>query len=332
MHINVAHFSRKPYDSSFISIERLFSDIRKAMPDEINSRLVEMPFYSKGFINRVFNIIFSSFHQSEVNHVVGDIHYVNLLMRKSKTILTIHDCAPIEQLNGIKKWILIKLWYTWPIKRSSIVTAISESTKKEILKYVNCPEDKIIIIRNCISNDFKHNQKPFNKEYPTFLHIGTSYNKNLLRHIEAIKEIKCKLVIIGKLKEQHILALKESSIDYDNFVGISDAEIIAQYENCDVVLFCSTYEGFGLPIIEANAIGRPVLTSNIYSMPEVASNAACIADPFDVNSIKNGIEKIIGDANYREQLIKNGLHNAEAYTQESVANEYAKIYKNIAIK
>lgn len=332
MRINVTHFSRKPYDSSYISIERLFSDIRKAIPDEIHIRLIEMPFYSKGIINRFFNIVFSCLNQSQVNHIVGDINYVNIFMRKSKTILTIHDCAPIEQLNGIKKWLLIKLWYTWPIKRSSIVTAISESTKKEILKYVNCSKDKIKVIRNCISNDFKYNPKKFNEEYPVFLHIGTFDNKNLISHIKAIKNIKCKLIIIGKLKEQHLLALKKFSIDYDNFVGISDAEIIVQYEACDVLLFCSTYEGFGLPIIEANAIGRPVLTSNIYSMPEIASNAACIVDPFDVVSIKNGIEKIIRDADYREQLIKNGLRNAEAYTQEAVANEYAKLYKSIAIK
>lgn len=329
MTIKVTHFSRKPGESAF-SMERLFTELRKAMPVGVDVKLLEMPFYSQGFFKRLSNILFSFLNQSQVNHIVGDIQYVNILMNKNKTILTIHDCVSIERLKGLKRWIFIKLWYAIPIKRSAIVTVISESTKKEVLKYVNCPEDKIKIIRNCIAGDFKYAPKIFSNDCPILLHIGTGDNKNLLNHIKAIKDIPCRLVVVGKLKDQQLLALKEANINYDNFIGLSDQQIIEQYERCDILLFCSTYEGFGLPIIEANAVGRPVLTSNVYSMPEVASDAAYIVDPFNIESIKLGVEKIIMDQVYREQLIKNGLQNARKYTQKSVAEEYAKLYVSVA--
>ena len=80
---------------------------------------------------------------------------------------------------------------------------------------------------------------------------------------------------------------------YVNYTNLSQEAIIQQYIDCDMLSFVSTYEGFGMPIIEAQAIGRPVITSNIGAMKEVALDTACLVDPYDVESIKNGIQKLI---------------------------------------
>ncbi len=80
---------------------------------------------------------------------------------------------------------------------------------------------------------------------------------------------------------EHCLKLEECKIEYENFIDISNEELVKKFIECDMLLFASTYEGFGMPIVEANIVGRPVITSNILSMPEVAGDAAILVDPFN---------------------------------------------------
>lgn len=74
-------------------------------------------------------------------------------------------------------------------------------------------------------------------------------------------------------------------MSYKVYCNLSNEEIKKKYEDCDILTLVSTYEGFGMPIIEANRVGRPVITSNILSMPEVAGEAACLVNPFDIENI-----------------------------------------------
>jgi glycosyltransferase involved in cell wall biosynthesis len=106
-------------------------------------------------------------------------------------------------------------------------------------------------------------------------------------------------------------------------------QMLEKYYQADLVAFVSLAEGFGLPIIEANAVGRPVLTSNISPMSEVAADAACLVSPRDVVDIHNGIRKIIADAEYRDKLVSNGRRNAARFRSDVVANEYLDIYRRI---
>ena len=102
-----------------------------------------------------------------------------------------------------------------------------------------------------------------------------------------------------------------------------------QYQLADIIVLPSTYEGFGMPILEAQAVGRPVLTSNISSMPEVAGDAACLVNPYDVNEIRAGINKIISDDNYRESLIQKGFENIKRYNPERIATDYYELYQRV---
>ena len=83
-------------------------------------------------------------------------------------------------------------------------------------------------------------------------------------------------------------------MSYKVYCNLSNEEIKKKYEDCDILTLVSTYEGFGMPIIEANRVGRPVITSNILSMPEVAGEAACLVNPFDIENIN--FLRIINDA------------------------------------
>ena len=161
------------------------------------------------------------------------------------------------------------------------------------------------------------------------MHIGTAPNKNLLRLTDAIKNLTCELVIVGELNSIQIKKLTENNINYRNYTNLNENEIINLYNNCDIVSFVSTFEGFGMPIVEANKVGRVVVSSNCASMPEVANNAALLINPFDIESIRNGFERVINDDNFRELLIKNGLVNASRFDSKLIADSYLNLYKGI---
>ena len=292
-----------------------------------------MPFESNGFFKRVYNAIYCINKQGDINHVTGDIHYVAIFLKKSKTVLTVLDCGMLNFSKGLKHYVFKLFWFTIPIKNSSIITAISNATKNDILHFTNCLDSKIKVVYVCINEIFQRKDKIFNTKCPTILQIGTALNKNLPRLILALKDICCKLVIVGELPEKIILLLKESNINYELINRkISDLEIVKLYENSDILTFVSTLEGFGMPIVEANTVGRIVLAGNNSSMPEIGANAAHFVDSFDIMSIKEGIHRIITDEILREKLIENGYKNKDRFDVLNLANKYSKIYDSLLIK
>ena len=175
----------------------------------------------------------------------------------------------------------------------------------------------------------EYTPKEFNEQNVTILQIGTKKNKNLLRLIEAIKDVDCKLEIVGELDKEQLDALSNNSINYNNSVSISNEELKQKYIEADLLAFVSTLEGFGMPIVEAQIVGRPVITSNLLSMPEVAGDGAHIIDPYSVDEIREGLLKIISDKEYRDSIVEKGRMNAERFSVETITAQYADLYKEI---
>jgi glycosyltransferase involved in cell wall biosynthesis len=123
-------------------------------------------------------------------------------------------------------------------------------------------------------------------------------------------------------QEQHILA-QSLKINYTNVYDLSDSEIIDEYIDSDIVVFPSLYEGLGLPIIEGQATGRVVITSNIEPMNLVSGKAAVLLNnPLDIQEYREAIIRIIQNVSFREKVIFNGLENAKQYTVESATKRY----------
>ena len=326
--MKITLYQRNSNNTNF-SIERLFSDIHSAIPDFIDAKMKICRFPSRGIFNLIYNLIEAIFFQGDVNHITGDVHYLAIVLQKKRTLLTIHDLVSLYRLKGFRKKVFFFFWYWLPIKCSSLVSVISESTKRDLLEHVKADPRKIRIVYNCISSDFQPSPKRFDTEKPVILQMGTRSNKNLDRVAQSLQGIPCHLRIIGRLSNAQIDKLMRCSIEFSSTSNITDAEILDEYRCCDMLLFVSTYEGFGLPIIEAQATGRPVITGNILSMPEVAGDAACLVDPFDISVIREGVLRIIQDSNYRNELIRRGFANVKRFRKEEIARQYVEIYKEL---
>lgn len=327
--IKVVHFQRRPREGSNFSLEFIFEDVRRRLANKVDFKVVVAKYESNGIIKRILNTFYASGFQGIVNHITGDIHYINLLFRRKNTILTILDCGIINSESLLKRWIFKWFWLKIPVWNARYITTISEASKLDIIKYTDCRADRIKVIPVAVSEIFKPIPKKFNEEYPVLLQIGTAYNKNLERLFEAIASIKCRMVIIGKLDEKKLQLLEQYGISYENKVNLSVEEVYQEYEKCDIVTFVSTYEGFGMPIIEGNWVERPVIAGNNSSMVQVANDAALLIDALDVSDIRNGIQSIISDHQFRESLIAKGRNNRTRFTGGQVAEMYYELYKEV---
>jgi glycosyltransferase involved in cell wall biosynthesis len=328
----VTFYYRKPRTVGNYSVEFIFHDVAGRLKSQIHVRNVVSRFVSSGFFKRLYNCVEAIFRQGDINHITGDVHFIGIFLKKRKTIQTILDCGQLAQTTGIKHRIFKYFWFSIPIRRCSFVTAISSATKNEILRFVACDPDKIIVVPVAISESFKKTEHEFNKANPRILQIGTAPNKNIDRLIEALHQIPCTLVIIGKRNDHYEMKMNEMGIRYEYLSGLSNEEIKTQYQRADILSLVSIYEGFGMPILEAQATGRVVITANVTSMPEVAGNAACIVDPYQPNNIREGILKIIHDDEYRNGLIEKGYENILRYDPNKIAAEYMNVYQKILAK
>ena len=326
--MKILHHERKRLDSHF-SIERLFAEIRRHMPADCEVTSCPAPHASKGVVRRALNVRHAARQQADVHHIVGDSHYLAFGLPPEKTVLTIHDCAALHRLKGLPRAVLKYFWFTGPMRRASVVTAISEASKEELRQWVGPLADKVTVVPDCMFGDFRFAPKRFDEKAPVVLQVGTKENKNLERVAEAIAPTGCQLHIVGDLEPAQRAKLAALGLPYCALGVLSDEELVQAFRRCDMVVFASLYEGFGLPVLEAQATGRPVITSKISSLPEAAGEGALLVDPRSVEEIRAAVLRVNNDAALRAALVEKGLKNVERFRPEAIAGRYAEIYRNI---
>lgn len=327
--VQVTFFQRKPRRNANYSIERVFDGVRRELAGQIDAEVCVAPVCSDGLFARARIAWHARRRQGQVNHVTGDTNFTALALCGKRTVLTNLDCGYIVRTRGLRRWLLRLLWLKLPVRHVAVVTTISDQIKDEIIRYAGCPPEKIHVIPVAVDPEFQPAPKAFDLRRPRILHVGTALNKNLPRLIEALAGLPCVLVIVGPIDGSVRGRLEALGIEFENFVDLPSAELLRQYKVCDIVAFVSLYEGFGMPIIEAQAVGRSLVTSNRPPMSEVAGEGACLVDPADVASIRSGIDRIISDAQFRERLVERGFENVKRFRPEVIARQYLALYERV---
>lgn len=320
----VHHFNRERRPGNY-TFEQLFGYIRKELSKEITIVNHDLPFG----LNRLEAILWARKESGEINHITGDVHFLSYGIPKKKSILTIHDIGYFKhELIGYKKSLYKKIWLTDPCHKVEAITVISDFTKFDLIESVKVNEEKIVVIPNPLLPGFIKFPKVTNSK-PVILQVGSGNNKNLNRLIEACVGLDVKLLLINKLFDRNLVdKLVKFKIDFEQRVDLSFDELLQCYVDADILFFASEYEGFGMPIIEAQAIGRPVITSNLSAMPEIAGkNSAYFVDPFRVEDIRNAILRLVSDSKLVDNLVVHGFENASRFTIEEIASKYREVYE-----
>lgn len=333
-------FERNSQNS--FSIEKISENLIPILSkkDKIKKHIFHYP--SRGLINRIKIILEARKNASEVNHITGDVHFASLLLNKANTIITMHDCEKLigNEYSKIKKIIYRFFWFTLPSIKAKWIVSPSEESKRNLVKYAGIDPMKIRVIPNGTDQEFgllnlsrKEKNKLLNnpRGKRTVLHVSSNFShKNTLRLISALEGMDIKFVKVGKLSDYEKNLLDKENIEYIHFENIPKEKLVKIYNSVDCLVYPSLLEGFGIPILEAQKCGCPVITSNVSSMPEIAGNGALLVNPHSIEEIRKAIVLILGNSSVKGSLVKNGLENIKRFKWQHIAQKYHELYQEIS--
>ncbi len=292
--------------------------------------------------NRLLNLLLKFFRYPKIEALTGpcDVLFMpnwNMMMASdlTKVILTVHDLSPIAvpQFYNLKA----RVWH-WFINipkllnRANRLIAVSEFTKISLIEKLHIPAEKITVAPLGVDhNNYRPNlsverlrdvRNRYGLPGDFVLFLGTvEPRKNLSRLISALEQINepLYLVIAGRLGWKYSALLKQIEqspkrrfIKLLGYVPESDKPYIMKLAR--VFAYPSMYEGFGLPVLEAMAVGTPVLTSNVSSLPEVAGDSALLVSPYNISDITDGLLRLHTDSQLRDHYISKGIDRSHQFT------------------
>ncbi len=299
----------------------------------------------------ILEFLWNRLHTYPIEKMVGPVDIFHssdwleppVMSKATKKVTTVHDMIsylfpssmhPKIISNQKRRMALVK-------KESDAIIADSKTTKDDVVKFLEIPEEKVKVIPLAASEDFK----PQNDEFventmakyklkkPYILSVATQEpRKNLQKLLDAFEQVlkvkpDANLVLVGKYGWGGGLHTPGNVI-WTNYVPEED--LVNLYSGCQVFVYPSLYEGFGLPILEAMACGAPVITSNNSSMEEVGKNAAILVDPRNEKQIAKAIEFVLNlnGENY-EKMKHASISRAKEYSWEKTAKDTLKLYEDL---
>jgi len=281
-------------------------------------------------------------------------HYVLPIAVRCRSVVTIHDCIHLR----FPQYLPNRAAYAYAgaamwaaAHRSDCILTVSEASKRDILHYFNVAPEKIVVVHNAFDarfsvapgeEDVARVRERYQLDQRFVLYVGNiKPHKNLVRLIEAFDELRrgeledLKLLIIGdeisKLPALRLAVHKHKLHKHVRFLGyLSDDMLAVLYRLAALFVFPSLYEGFGLPPLEAMASGTPVVTSNLSSLPEVTGDAAILIDPSSVDSIVDGMRRVLTNPALAAEMRRKGLRRAREFSWERSVDKIRAVYTEIA--
>lgn len=228
------------------------------------------------------------------------------------------------------------------LRSSRHVFSVSNFSVEEIAGYYEFPREKMSVVYNSVDSRFRHiEDTSLKKEKYLFAVSSVKENKNFIVALKALAETNSKikdlkLFIAGDVKSKSFRGMDFS--EYENnpnilFLGrISDDDLIRYYSNAEAFLFPSLYEGFGIPVLEAQACDCPVISTNSSSLPEVLGDSAMMCNPKSVRDFAEAIIQLHSSLTLRAELIERGFHNVQRFSWKESAMRVKKVMDSVMIK
>lgn len=214
-------------------------------------------------------------------------------------------------------------------QRCSAIICVSEYTRNEFLDWSGVQSSRVHVVHNGLSPIFSSCVEPHRPGYPYIFYPGNKRPyKNLDMMLRAyarssLPKLDFKVVMTGAATPDLQATIAALGIaDKVVFLGfVPDHQLPSLYRGAAFTAFISLYEGFGLPIIESMAVGTPVITSNVSSMPEIAAGAALVVPPRDFEEVVDAMDKIVSDSALRADLIARGIRRAEGFSWDKASTQ-----------
>jgi glycosyltransferase involved in cell wall biosynthesis len=277
---------------------------------------------------------------------VHSLGYVGPILTSVKKIVSILDINYKGHNNNmtLSKKKMLGLMVNLSAKSAKKIITISEFSKNQIIKYTNTPANKVLVTLLSGSNDNSVelnnlNNSNYDFKSPYIIAFSSpSPHKNIERLILAFKDVSVlkenlKLVLVGHSNKNEVLRqlIDECSLlDKVIFTGfVPDDEIVPLISSAQVFMFPSLYEGFGIPLLDAQQCNVPVVSSNAGSLPEVGRDAAIYFDPTNVSEMAEKLLNVLNNSILAEELKTNGLINRKNFSWKKTAMQTLDLYKEV---
>lgn len=262
-----------------------------------------------------------------------------------KKIVTIHDLIFVR-FPQYYTWFDRKIHF-WKFRKAANsadkIIAISEQTKRDIIKFLKVPESKITVVYQGCHQSFKEKQSDdflnrikakFKLPEKFILNVGTiEERKNLLNVVKALEGTEIPLVVVGKKNKKYFQKIKkqirQSRIKVHFLKNVSMEELAAIYRLADIFVYPSFFEGFGIPVIEALFSGTVVITSNTSCLPEAGGPDSVYINPENIDDIRAKIIFLWNNESERKRREEKGLEFARKFSDAVIADEMMKVYKSL---
>ena len=280
------------------------------------------------------------------------------LFLPARTVVTVHDVITLvmPEYRVRRESRMYSSLVAFTVRRADAIITVSEHSKKDIMRTLQIPEDRIHVIGNAVDSSYRpisdgrmiesvRERYGIGPKYILYFG-GFDVRKNVDRLLEAYAALppetraEYQLVIAGRLLLMDHPLYPDPRVRIRE-LGLSEKEVVVTgqireqdkaplYSAAALYLFPSLYEGFGMPVLEAMACGATVVTSNLSALPEVAGDAARLVDPYDTRAITEAIGELLESESMRRELRQRALARAQHFSWKRVAQQTLDVYNKLA--